>query len=257
MKARGWVAASVLLLLELASPAFGQYQRVPLRTLDNWMWYNDYGWQDLDSGKYDRAEQKFRLAIKEIEKFAPANRKLMARTYCDLARVFYYQKRFAEAEPLAKWALAVRDADKTASADAVFQCLFTLGSILQAQERYAEAEHHFKRALALQEQELQGSHINILVTLDRLAFVLTSQGKYHEAEPLYRRAIAIHERKTPDENLDLANTIDQYVILLRKLNRRDDAEMWHARALRIRDAAATKAALEKLDRASSKLKGFK
>ena len=147
MKARGWVAASVLLLLELASPAFGQYQRVPLRALDNWMWYNDYGWQDLDSGKYDRAEQKFRLAIKEIEKFAPANRKLMARTYCDLARVFYYQKRFAEAEPLAKWALAVRDADKTASADAVFQCLFTLGSILQAQERYAEAEHHFKRAL--------------------------------------------------------------------------------------------------------------
>ncbi len=32
-------------------------------------------------------------------------------------------------------------------------------------------------------------------------------------------AIAIHERKTPDENLDLAETAEQYAILLAKLNR--------------------------------------
>ena len=140
----------------------------------------------------------------------------MARTYCDLARVFYYQKRYADAEPLAKWALSVRDADKKSSSDSVFQCLFTLASIQTAQEHYADAEPHFKRALAIQEKELTASHVNTLVTLERLAFVLRSQGKYHEAEPLYRRAIAIHERKTPDENLDLADTIDQYVILLRK-----------------------------------------
>ena len=244
-----------VLLLLIASPAFGQ--NVPLRALDNWMWYNENGWQHVENGRYDRAEQEFRRAIIEIEPYAPANRKLMARTYCDLARVLYYQKQYADAEPLAKWALSVRDADKKASSDSVFQCLFTLASIQTAQERYGDAEVHFRRALSIQEKELTGSHVNTLVTLERLAFVLRSQGKYLEAEPLYLRAIAIHEREIPEENLELADTIDQYVILLRKLNRHDDAEKWQARALQIRDTATTKAAKAKADQVSKKLKGFK
>ena len=151
------------------------------------MWYNETGWEDLEKGKYDRAEQKFRKAVQEIEPYSPGNRKLMARTYCDLARVFYYQERYADAEPLAKSALSVRDADKKASADSVYQCLFTLASIQTAQERFADAEPLFRRALALQEKEFSADHVNLLVTLDRLAFVLRSQGKYHLAEPLYLR----------------------------------------------------------------------
>ena len=249
------LAAPVLLVLFFGTPA--PAQNVPLDALSKWMWYNETGWEDIEKGKYDRAEQMFRRAVQELEPYSPANRKLMARTYCDLARVFYYQKRYADAEPLAKWALSVRDADKKSSADSVFQCLFTLASIQTAQERYADAEPHFRRALALQEKEFALDHVNLLVTLDRLAFVLRNQGKYHEAEPLYLRAIAIHERKTPDENLGLADTISQYVIVLRKLNRRDDAEKWEARALRIRDTAATKAARAKSDQTSKKLKGFK
>ncbi len=244
-----------LLVLANASPALAQ--NVPLGALDNWMWYNENGWKDLEKGHYDRAEAKFRRAIKELEPYPPGNRKLMARTYCDLARVFYYQKRYADAEPLAKWALAVRDADKKSSSDSVFQSLFTLASIQTAQEHYTDAEPLFKRALALQEKELTASHVNTLVTLERLAFVLRSQGKYHEAEPLYRRAIAVHERKTPDENTDLADLIDEYVILLRRMKRSDEAEQWQARALKIRDTAATKAARAKADAVSKTLKGFK
>ena len=249
------LAVLLLLLLLIAPPAFGQ--DVPLLALDKWMWYNEYGWEDLNNGRYDRAEQKFRQAIKIIEPYPPGNRKLMARTYCDLARVFYYEKRYSDAEPLAKWALAVRDADKKTSSDSVFQCLFTLASIQTAEEHYGDAEPLFKRALSIQEKELTGSHVNTLVTLERLAFVLRSQGKYHEAEPLYRRAIAIHERNKPDENIELADIIDQYVILLRKMNRIDDAEIYQARALRIRDTFATKAARAKADQQSRQLRGFK
>jgi tetratricopeptide (TPR) repeat protein len=249
------LAISILLVLGLRSPLFGQ--NVPLKALDNWMFYNESGWNDIEKGLYDRAEQKFNLAIKEIKPYAPANRKLMARTYCDLARVLYYQERYAEAEPLAKWALSVRDADKKSAPDTVFQSLFTLASIHLAQEHWADAEPHLKRALAIQEKELTGNHVNVLLTLDRLAFVLRSQGKYHEAEPVYLRAIAIHERKTPDENIDLADTIDQYVILLRKMNRKKDAEVWQARALLIRDKAATKSARAKIDQVKKELRGFK
>ena len=140
------------------------------------MWWNEYGWKDLEKGHYDRAEQKFKMAIKEIEAYSPGNRKLMARTYCDLARVLYYQERYADAEPLAKWALLVRDADKKASADSVFQSVYTLASIELAQEQYPEAELHLKRALSIQEKVLPVGHVNILPTLDRLAFCCAARG---------------------------------------------------------------------------------
>ena len=49
-------------------------------------------------------------------------------------RALYQQARYAEAEPLAKWALSVRVADRYARPEAVFQCLFTLGAIDSAQQ---------------------------------------------------------------------------------------------------------------------------
>jgi hypothetical protein len=41
------------------------------------------------------------------------------------------------------------------------------------------------------------------------------------------------------------------------MNRKEDAEIWQARALAIRDTVATRAARDRLDRASQQLRGFK
>jgi tetratricopeptide (TPR) repeat protein len=221
------------------------------------MWYSEGGRADLEKGEYARAEIKLNLAIREIKPYPGGNRKLMARTYCDLARVLYYQKRYVEAEPLAKWALSVRDADNTSSSDGVFQCLFTLASIHSAQKHFTDAEPLLIRALALQEKELSPGHVNILPTVERLAMVYREQGKYKEAEPLYLRALAIHERHTPGENLNLADTAEQYAIMLRRMNRALDADKWQARALGIRDTVATKRARAELDAARGELQGFK
>ncbi len=247
----------LLFLALLFNATASSAQNVPLKALDNWMWYDERGWVDLERGRFDRAEQEFNMAIKEIKSYPPANRKLMAKSYCDLARVLYHQKRYAEAQPLAEWALTVRDSDKKPNSDAIFQCLFTLGSIHAAQNHFVEAEPLFKRALTLQEKELTGSHVNTLMTLDRLALVLRNAGKFREAEPLYLRAIAIHQRTNSDENLDLADTEEQYCILLRRMNRKEDAEIWQARALAIRDTVATRAARDRIDRVSPRLQGFK
>ena len=140
----------------------------------------------------------------------------MARTYCDLAKALYFQKRYAAAEPLAKWALAVRDADNKASSDAVYQCLFTLASIQCEEKHYSDAEPLLDRALAIQEKELPPGHVNTLYTLDRLATVYREQGKYKDAEPVYLCAIAILERRMPNENLDLAYMAEQYATMLRR-----------------------------------------
>jgi tetratricopeptide (TPR) repeat protein len=246
-----------LVLATLGSRATAQAPDVPLGVLRNWMWYNETGWADLDRGNYARAEEKFHLAIKELKPYSPANRKLMARTYCDLARVLYYEKRYAEAEPLAKWALSVRDADKKATSDNVFQSLFTLAMIQSAQKHYADAEPLLVRALAIQEKELVPGHVNTLITLDRLGEAYREQGKFLKAEPIYRRTIAILERNNPGENLDLADMAEQYAILLRKMKRIDQAEKWQARAVAIRDTVASKDARARADQFERNLQGFK
>jgi tetratricopeptide (TPR) repeat protein len=227
-----------------------------LGALREWMGYSEEAAKQVGRGDYAKAEERLNLAIKEIRPYLPDTRRLMARSYCELARVLYHQKRYAEAEPLAKWALTVRDSDKKAQPDAVFQCVYTLGLIQYAQKHRREAEQLLRRALALQEQNLGYDHVNCIIVLNQLAVVYVDEEKYRDAEPLYVRAIAIHERRDPDENLDLAETAEKYAALLRLMKRYDDAESWHARALAIRDNALTKAARARVDRVADQFKGY-
>src|SRR5262249_36816596 len=147
---------------------------------------------------------------KEIRPFFPETRRLMARSYCDLARVLYHQKRYADAEPLAKWALSVRDADDKASPDTRFRCVYTLALIESALKRSHDAESLLERALKLQEKHLGPDHINTILVLNQLATVYVDQGKFTPAEALYRRAIAMHERAPSDQNSDFAETAEAY-----------------------------------------------
>ena len=232
-------------------------QDIPLFALHDWQWHNDEGWKALNNKAYAKAEERFKLAIKELMPYHPRSQRLLARSYCDLARALYHQERFADALPLAKWALAVREGDRKASDDVLFQNVYLAGLIELGLRHFGEAEPLLKRALTYQEKNLVASHVNMLTTLDKLAEAYREQGKYAEAEPLYLKAIAIHERKTPDENLELAATAEHYAILLAKLNRPDEAEKWKARALTIRDTVATKGARAKANQSSSKFQAFK
>jgi tetratricopeptide (TPR) repeat protein len=227
-----------------------------LGALREWMAFSEEAAKQVGKRDYVKAEERLNLAIKEIRPYLPDTRRLMARSYCELARVLYHQKRYAEAEPLAKWALSVRDSDKKAQPDAVFQCVYTLGLIQYAQKNHRGAELLLRRALALQEQNLGYDHFNCIIVLNQLAVVYVEEAKYKDAEPLYVRAIAIHERSTPDETVDLAETAEKYAALLRLMKRYDDAEAWHARALAIRDNALTKAARARSDRVAEQFKGY-
>jgi tetratricopeptide (TPR) repeat protein len=211
----------------------------------------------LSNGDYVKAEERFDMAIAAIRPYSASDRRLLARSYCDLARVLYHQERYAQAEPLAKWALSVRDADKKANPDVVFQSVYVLALIHTAQHHLSEAEPLLKRALELQEKALGPDHINVALTLDQLASVHVERGNYTAAEPRYRRALAIQERKTPDENLDLAETADHFAILLRRINRNVEAQKWEARARTIRDTVAAKAAAAKAKQFEKKFQGFK
>ena len=194
-------------------------QSIPFEDIAGTGWNTtNAGGRIIDTGDYVKAEIQFHEWGHPATPALPGDQ-LPADvlwSYCGLARVLYHQGRSAEAEPLAEWAgSSVREADKKASDDAVFQALYTLSLIHSAQQHFAEAEPLLKRALALQEKVPPPPATSIpSVTLDQLALVYRERGEStRRPEPLYIRAVAIHERKTPDENLDLADTADQYARL--------------------------------------------
>ncbi len=246
---------TVFLSLALSPAVVAQTNHLP--ALRDWQYHHEQAAQYLQQADYAKAEERLNLAIKNIRPYLPDTRRIMAKSYCDLARVLYHQKRYAEGEPLARWALSVRDSDKQSNPDAVFQCVYVLGLIQSARKQHVEAEQLLKRSLALQEQNLGHNHINSLIILDQLANVYIEQAKFAEAEVLYLRSIAIHERKAPDENLDLAATAEKYAKVLRLMKRNVDADQWDARARKIRDTAQTNAAKAKADRVSQQFKGYK
>jgi tetratricopeptide (TPR) repeat protein len=236
MSRLGWLnqCVAVLFSLALGSPALAQSSH--LRALSDWMVHQQEAAKSFQNGDYHRAVERLNLAIKDIRPYLPDTRRIMAKSYCDLAQVLYHQQRYDEAEPLARWALSVRDADTRAKPDAVFQCLYVLGRIQAARKNYAEAEQLHLRSLALQEKSFGRDHINSVVVLDQLATVCIAQSKYANAESLYLRSIAILERNTPAANFDLGETAEKYAVLLHLMRRNDDADRWHARAREIRAA---------------------
>ena len=243
------------LSLALGPAVFAQTNHLP--ALRDWMAHQEEAAKYFDQGNYVRAEQRLNLAIKDIRPYLPATRRIMAKTYSDLALVLYHQRRYAQAEPLAQWALSVREADKNSPPDSVFQCLYTLGLIRSAQEHHADAEPLLERALAIQEKAVGRDHVNTTLILEPLAIVYREQGKLDKAESLYLRAIAIHERTTPGENLALAETAQTYAVLLRRMKRDADADKWDARAANVRETAKIKAAKAQADKAAQQFKGFK
>jgi tetratricopeptide (TPR) repeat protein len=252
-----WVRLLAVPVLVFMGPSLSLAQATPLGALREWMSHTEDAAKFQSKGDYAEAEKQLNLAIKEIRPYLPNTLRIMARSYCELARVLYHEKRYAEAEPLARWALSVREADKKTSPDALFQCVYVLGLIETGLKHHSDAEPLLKRAIELQEQNLGANHVNSALIFEQLAVVYIEQEKFAAAEPLYLRSIAIQGRKTPDTNLDLAETAERYADLLKRMKRADDAAKWQARALTIRDNVATRAAKAKADRVQKEFQGFR
>jgi tetratricopeptide (TPR) repeat protein len=230
---------------------------IPLGIIGDWRFYNDAGWRCLYKGDFGLAEERFNLAIKALRPYFPTSARLMARSYCDLARVLYHEGRYAEAEPLAKWALGVREADKKTSPEVLFQCNYLLGLIDAAEGHFTDAEPLLKKAISLQEKALGEDHVNTAVTLEHLAALYTDMQRYAQAESLYKRVIAIEERMRPSENHELAETESHYAELLRRMRQPAEAEKWESRAKAIEKSISEKGKKARLDRASESFQGFK
>lgn len=247
--AQWWTAAAFALLPFL--PPRGEVtpdRGIPVTVLRLWNLDNQRGWQAVQAGDLPQAEKAFRRAIEALRPYETVEPRMLARSYCDLARVLYEEHRYAEAEPLAKWALLVRETHPRVSEPARFQSVAVLAVIERGLKHYPEAEQLFRKSLAFQEKTLGPVHLEVSLTADALAGVLRDQGKYAESEKLYKRSLDILKRLFPDDHPEIALTNEHYAVLLRKMGRLSEAELLEAQVRASRaEAEASKRAQAEAD----------
>ena len=108
----------------------------------------------------------------------------------DLASLYQKQGRYADAEPLYKRALAIREKALGPDHPWLATSLNNLAMLYFKQGRYAEAEPLSKRSLAIGEKALGTDHPDVATWLNNLAKLYWSEDRYADALPLAQRVIA-------------------------------------------------------------------
>ena len=153
-----------------------------------------------------------------------------------LAGNLYGQGRYAEAEPVDRRALELREANLPPTHPTIATSLNDLALDLTLQGRYAEAEPLHRRDLELCEATLPPTHPSIATILNNLASNLDSQGRYTEAEPLHRRDLELCEANLPPIHPAIATSLNNLASNLDSQGRYAEAEPLHRRALKLREA---------------------
>lgn len=144
---------------------------------------------------------------------------------------------YAEAEPLYKRALAIREKALGDDHPDVANSLNGLAMLYLNQGKYAEAELLLKRALTIREKALGPDHSDVATSLNNLALLYHNQGKYAEAEPLYKRALTISEKALGLNHPDMATDFNNLAGLYLNQGKYADAEPLYKRALAIDEKA--------------------
>jgi len=230
---------------------------IPISVLRDWQDFNNSGWLAFNNHDYIKAESRFRAAINAVRPYEVQDQRLTARSYGDLARTLYHQKRYADAEPLARWSLSVREAHPRVNPNSVVQSLYVLAMIERAQRRYDQAETLLKKALALQEKHLVPGHPDQAVIIDEMAVVAAGQGRNSDADRLFTWALKIRQEALPAEHADIIESLEHYAAFLRRTKRVADAEPLETRVKAIYAAQAQRAAQARAVQQRSQRQGLK
>ncbi len=115
--------------------------------------------QLYQNGEYAKATEVAKRALALAESELGPHHPEVGTTLNNLAGLYHYQGRTAEAEPLYKRSLGI-----------------------------------LEKTLAIQEKTLGPNHLNVAMTLFRLAWLYGVMGRYREAERIGKRTLAILEK---------------------------------------------------------------
>lgn len=141
--------------------------------------------------------------------------------------------KYAEAEPWAKKAVNLAQAESGANSGDYASTIYNLARIYRYQGRYAEALPLYQRALAIYEKGFGPDHPYVAAVLDNIAELYRAQGRYAEAEPLDQRALAIREKNPGPDSPETALSLNDLAALYHDEGRYADAVPLYQRALAI------------------------
>ena len=167
--------------------------KISFDALADWTFYNRIGWMAYRRGNFERAGQCFRQEIEALRPFEKTQSDLMARSYTEYSRVLYQQRRFAEADPLARWALSVREKSPGRDSAPLLENLDLMVKISHAQGHDNDTLTYLKQELALKEKLVGTGDPDLIPIIEQLAFVYGKQGSLAEAELFYKRAQTLRE----------------------------------------------------------------
>ena len=116
------------------------------------------------------------------------------------------QERFADAEPMLKRSVAIRDKANPDNPD-IAPALSNLGAVYSNQKRYDLAEPLFKRSLAVLEKARGPDDPELSVVLSNLSDTYINQKRYDLAEPLLKRSLRLAEKLGPN-NASVAQALN-------------------------------------------------
>ncbi|MGV0023929.1 tetratricopeptide repeat protein [Phormidesmis priestleyi] len=150
-----------------------------------------------------------------------------------IAKLYYEQGRYAEAEPLYLRSLSIREQRLGQDHPDVATSLNRLAILYEWQGRYGEAEPLFVRSLSIREQQLGQDHLDIAESLNNLAVLYNSQERDGEAEPMYLQALEMRQRQLGQDHAGVALSLNNLAALYGSQGRYREAEPLYLRALEI------------------------
>ena len=149
-----------------------------------------------EQGDYAKAEEEWMAALAEAEAFGPEHTRL-ATSLNNLALLYHFQGKYAEAEPLYERALAIDEKTLGPGNPDLATDLINMALNYDAQGRYGEAEPFYERALAVYVKALGptaaadlGQSPALMDAYNR-SNELSAEGRYKEAIPFAKKALGL------------------------------------------------------------------
>jgi tetratricopeptide (TPR) repeat protein len=204
-----------------------------LGDLADWNAYNRAGWRAFNKGYYDTAEHEFYAAIKAAKRPSLDDPRLLARSYADYALAIQKQGRYAEAEPLEKWALTVRETLLGGDSPAYAQSLNQLATLYYELGRFAESEPLLRRAAEAQGRAPKTDPREHSRTHSLFGLQLVAQRRYAEAEPSFLKVVQICEKWLGPSHPDTGDGLNNLAWAYHEQGKDDEARPLFERALKI------------------------
>jgi CHAT domain-containing protein/Flp pilus assembly protein TadD len=141
---------------------------------------------------------------------------------------------YAEAEPLLKEALRIRQKILGREHPDTATSLNNLAAIYLTMADYAKAELLYKEALEIRQKIFGQEHPDTATSLNNLANLYQDTGDYVKAEPLYKEALEIYQKVVGREHRLTATSLSNLAVLYEKKGDYADAESLFKEALAIR-----------------------